>query len=229
MNKLKSFFTGIYLLAIVFAMVLVTSLLYLANERMKVKSYIFQVNNSATLRVGPMQEIKDVAANDLRNRLIKKYVTEYFKVIPGEENPTERQILQTLGPIAFEQWQNGEAKTISSMSAKKMFRMVRIPKDGIATITKMKNPNYDTKELAERVYYSVRYYMYTWKTPNTMDEQPTEEQGTLYIEAKFKPGIKDDIEYDGHKYNVRKYLETGLDPAGLFKFEVTNVGNKEDI
>lgn len=222
MNKLKSFFIGICLLAIVCAMLLVTALLYRANERMSVKSYIFQMNNFANQRVGPMQEIKDISANDLRNRLIKKYVTEYFKVIPNEQDVTNRPILEKLGPNAFKQWKQGEAKIIADMSAKKMFRMVIIPKDGIATITKMKNENYDTDELAETVYYAVRYHMYTWPTSNVMEIEPLEDQGTLYIEAKFKPGIKPNV-------NVRKDLESGLDPAGLFMFEVTNVGSKEDI
>ncbi len=222
MNKLKSFFTGLILLAIVFAMILVTALLYRANERLSVKSYIFQMNNFANQRIGPMQEVKDISANDLRNRLIKKYVNEYFKVIPGEQDVTNRPTLQAMGETAFEQWKRNEAKTIASMSEKKMFRMVRIPNDGIATITKMKNENYDTDELAELVYYAVRYYMYTWSTSNVMEIEPSQEQGTLYIEAKFKPGIKPNI-------NVRKDLEKGLDPSGLFMFEVTNVGNKEDI
>ena len=222
MKQWKSFLMGFGLLAIVFAMILVTALLYRANERMSVKSYIFQMNNFANQRVGNLQDINDISANDLRNRLIKKYVSEYFKVIPGEQDVTNRPILEKLGPVAFNQWKRGEAKTIADMSAKKMFRMVSVQDDGIATITKMKNENYDTDELAERVYYAVRYYMYTWPTSNVMEVQPTYEQGTLYIEAKFKPGIKPNI-------NVRKKLESGSDPSELFMFEVTNVGNKEDI
>ena len=222
MNKIKSFFAGLFLLAIVFAMVLVAALVYRANERMSVKSYIFQMNNFANQRVGALQDINDISANDLRNKLIKKYVSEYFKVIPGESDVTNRPILYRLGPIAFEQWKNGEAKTIADMSAKKMFRMVRVQDDGIATITKMKNANYDTNEMAERVYYAVRYYMYTWEKSNVMEVQPTYEQGTIYIEAYFKPGIKPDV-------NVRKDLEKGLDPAGLFMFNVINVGSKENI
>ena len=222
MNKLKNFIVGSVLLIIVFTMVLVTALLYRANERMSVKTYIFQMNNLANERVGEIQDINDISVNDLRNRLIKKYVSEYFKVIPGEIDVTNRPILQKLGPVAFKQWEKDEAKTIADMSAKKMFRMVRVQDDGIATITKMKNPNYKTNDLAESVYYAVRYYMYTWEKPNSMEIQPTYDQGTIYIQAKFKPGIKPDV-------NVRKYLEEGKDPAALIMFEVLNVRNKDNI
>ncbi len=222
MNKLKNFLVGSVLLIIVFTMVLVTALLYRANERMSVKTYIFQMNNLANERVGEIQDINDISVNDLRNRLIKKYVSEYFKVIPGETDVTNRPILQKLGPVAFKQWEKDEAKTIADMSAKKMFRMVRVQDDGIATITKMKNPNYKTNDLAESVYYAVRYYMYTWEKPNSMEIQPTYDQGTIYIQAKFKPGIKPDV-------NVRKYLEEGKDPAALIMFEVLNVRNKDNI
>lgn len=222
MNKLKNVLVGSVLLIIVFTMVLVTALLYRANERMSVKTYIFQMNNLANERVGEIQDINDISVNDLRNRLIKKYVSEYFKVIPGETDVTNRPILQKLGPVAFKQWEKDEAKTIADMSAKKMFRMVRVQDDGIATITKMKNPNYKTNDLAESVYYAVRYYMYTWEKPNSMEIQPTYDQGTIYIQAKFKPGIKPDV-------NVRKYLEEGKDPAALIMFEVLNVRNKDNI
>lgn len=222
MNKLKNVLVGSVLLIIVFTMVLVTALLYRANERMSVKTYIFQMNNLANERVGEIQDINDISVNDLRNRLIKKYVSEYFKVIPGETDVTNRPILQKLGPVAFKQWEKDEAKTIADMSAKKMFRMIRVQDDGIATITKMKNPNYKTNDLAESVYYAVRYYMYTWEKPNSMEIQPTYDQGTIYIQAKFKPGIKPNV-------NVRKYLEEGKDPAALIMFEVLNVRNKDNI
>ena len=223
MNKIKSFFIGCLLLAIGFAMVILVTLVYRANEQETIKSYIFQMNNFASERVGELQDIKDISANDLRNKLIKKYVSEYFKVIPGDKDVTNRPVLKKMSSEnAFKQWENDEAKTIEDMSDQNMFRMVRVMDDGIATITKKKNINYDTDDLAERIYYAVRYYMYTWHESNKMGTQPTYEQGTLYIEAKFKPGIRPDV-------NIRKDLEKGLDPAGLFMFQVTNIGNKEDI
>lgn len=223
MNKLASFFVGCLLLIAGFAMVILVTLIYQANEQESIKSYFFQMSNFASNRVGELQDINDISANDLRNKLIKKYVSEYFKVIPGDTDVTNRPVLKDMSSTtAFEQWEKDEAKTIADMSDQNMFRIVRVQDDGIARITKMKNENYNTNELAESVYYAVRYYMYTWSTSNVMETKPTYEQGTIYLEAKFKPGIKPNV-------NVRKYLKGGFDPAGLFMFEVTNIGNKEDI
>ena len=49
--------------------------------------------------------------------------------------------------------------------------------------------------------------------------EPETDQGYLYIEALFKPGIDKDID-------VKKYLEDGKNPVGLFMFKVTNIGSK---
>ena len=228
MSKIKSLLIGCVLLIIVFMIVLVTALLYRANERTYIKSYIFQMGNFSNQRVGTLQDINDISVNDLRNKMIKKYVSEYFKVIPGEYNVIDRPVLRALGPIAFKQWEKGEAKNIADMSAKKMFRMVRVHDDGIALITKMRDVNYNTSEPAKKLYYQVRYHMYTWDGSNILEIQPLYEQGTIYLEAKFKPGIKSDIKINGHSVSVREYLEEGLDPTGMFMFEVTNVGNKEN-
>jgi hypothetical protein len=223
MNRIKSFFVGSVLLIIVFMMVLVSALLYRANERMTIKTYFFQMNNFANQRVGPLQDINDISINDLRNKLIKRYVSEYFKVVPGESDVTQRPVLEKLSSEStFKKWKDGEAKTISKMSSEKKFRAVKIYDDGIATITKSSDTDYETSGLAKKIYYEVRYNMYTWNGSNILEIQPTYEQGTVYIEARFKPGIKPDI-------SVRKYLEEGHKPVEMFMFEVTNVGTKEDI
>jgi len=221
MNKLKSFFVGIILLMIIFAMIIVTALIYRANERSSIKSYIFQMGNGANQRVGELQGINNISEKDLRNRLIIKYVSEYYKVIPGDTNVNDRPLLRNLSsPTAFAQWENQEAKNIATMSAKKMFRMVRVDDAGISTVNKSEDINYKTNNSAEKVFYRIDYTMYTWPESNIMKTEPINESGTIYIEARFKPGIKPDID-------VRQYLESGQDPAGMFMFEVTNVGNKE--
>lgn len=211
---------GFVLLIITFIIIVLTALIYRAYNRSSVKSYIFQMNNFANQRVGELQDINDISDEDLRNKLIKKYVSEYFKVIPGEADVDKRPVLRDLsGADAYRQWQNGEARTIASMSAKNMFRMVRVHDDGIATLNRP--ADYDYKDgVYKRIYYSVRYYMETWDATNQMGIEPTSSQGTIYIEAIFSPGIKKNID-------IQKYLESGENPVGLFKFEVTNIGNKE--
>lgn len=220
MNKIKSFLAGLFLLIITFIIIVLAALLYRANERSSIKSYIFQMNNSANLRVGELQDINDISAEDLRNKLIKKYVSEYFKVIPGEQDVENRSVLRELSNYdAYRQWQKGEAKTITEMSAQNMLRIVHVYDEGIAALNRPADYNY-TDEIQKRIYYSVRYYTETWTETNKMGTEPTKEQGIIYIEAMFKPGIWDNI-------NVQKYLQQGKNPVELFKFRVTNIGNKE--
>lgn len=220
MNKIVSFFAGIILLIITFIIVVCGALLYRANERSSIKSYIFQTNNFANQRVGELQDINDISAEDLRNKLIKKYVSEYFKVIPGEIDVENRVVLRGLStPTAFKQWQNGEAKNIAQMSNQNMFRIVHVYDDGIATLNRPAEYNY-SDESVKTVYYSVRYYTETWTESNKMATVPTQEQGTLYIEARFQTGIREDID-------IQKYLQDGKNPVRLFRFKVTNIGNKE--
>jgi len=226
MNKIKSFFGGLLLLIITFIIIVFCALLYRANERSSIKSYIFQMNNFASQRVGELQDINDISAEDLRNKLIKKYVSEYFKVIPGETNVEKRSVLQALSsPTAYKQWQKGEAQTIAKMSRENMFRIVHVYDDGIATLNRPADYNYND-EVSQSIYYSVRYYTETWTETNKMGTEPVKEQGTVYIEAAFQPGLRTKT-INNKKINIQKYLQEGKNPVELFRFEVANIGNKE--
>ena len=223
MNKIKSFFVGCMLLIIGFAMIILVALVYRANEQMSIKSYIFQMNNSANQRVGELQDLNDISANDLRNKLIKKYVSEYFKVIPGDTDVMKRPIIERLSSSnVFNKWKETEAQTITELSDEKIFRIVRVQDDGIATITQQQSESDE-----QNAYYAVRYHMYTWSEPNKMGLKPKYEQGTIYMEIRFEPGIRETIH--GKKLNLKEYLEAGRKPVGLFMFKVINIGNKENI
>ena len=223
MNRLKAFFIGIFLLITVCVMVLLASLVYRAAERSSVKSYIFQTANNANQRVGTLQSLNDISAVELRNKLIKKYVAEYFKVIPGDKDIEGRQTLWVMSDTnAFEHWKSTEAKNITEMSNKKMFRVARVHDDGIAAYNKPESEGQNSDDV-NIMYYKVRYHMFTWKESNALEVEPTYEQGTLYLEVKFEPGLRETIKRK--RYNIREYLESGENPAGLFKFSVLNIGD----
>jgi hypothetical protein len=220
MRKLVPFLKGLCLLAITFAVVVFTALTYRASERISIKSYIFQTNNSAGLRVGALQDINDISAIDLRNKLIKKYVSEYFRVVPGDSSTLDRPILRSLSyDYAYNQWLNGEAKNIEKMAINKQFRTVRVMDDGIKAIDKPADYDYYGSEMAKPIFYEIHYFTETWKDSNIMMIEPETDQGYLYIEAYFKPGIDKDKD-------VKEYLESGENPAGLFMFKVVNIGSK---
>lgn len=224
MSKMRAFFIGILLLATVVAMVVLSAFIYRTGERSSIKSYIFQMDNNANQRLGILQDINNMSANDLRNKLIKKYVAEYFKVIPGDKDIMNRPTLKTLSYVygnAFDYWKKTEAKTIEEMSNKNMFRLARVHDDGIATYNKTENSNGDSG--TESVYYKVKYTTATWVESNVLETEPIYDQGTLYLEIKFEPGLVGTLK--NKRYNLKKYLESGGDPAGLFKFRVINIGD----
>ena len=221
MIKIKAFFVGILLLLATFAMVVLVAVIYRANERMSIKSYIFQINNFASQRVGALQKLDDMSAVELRNRLIKKYVSEYFTVIPNEENVSVRPDLRILSEgTAYQQWESGEAVKIADMSRNKMFRTVEVIDTDIATVNMPEGYDYYNAIEAQSIIYEVRFTTKTWSESNAMQISPTYDSGTVYIEARFKPGIIQDV-------NVRKYLESGENPLVLFMFKVSNVNYKE--
>lgn len=227
MKILKSFFVGIALLAFAFCSVFLTGVLYRASERMSVKSYIFQINDFANQRVGVLQNLNDISAIELRDKLIKKYVYEYFKVIPGSSDVIDRPILESMSsPEAFEQWQETEAKTITKMSNAKMFRTVYVPDDGIKAIDKPSDYDYYTTELVLPIFYEVRYETATWAQSNKFNIEPVHASGIIFIEALYKPGIRETI--GGETFDIKEYLESGKNPVGLFMFKVTNIGNKAE-
>jgi len=220
MKKIKSFFAGIILLIIAFVMAFLVALLYRASERISVKTFIFQNNSFANQRVGALQNLDDMSAVNLRNKLIKKYVSEYFRVIPGETDVEYRPVLRDMSsPTAYSQWQSGEAKKIIEMSAKKMFRKVYVSDTDIVAMNMPEGYDYYNATTAAHIFYSVNYYTETWTESNSMATEPIYENGVLYIEVRFKPGL------DKSK-DVRKYLESGKSPVGLFMFKVTNIGDK---
>lgn len=220
MNDTKTVLKFFCLTLIVFITLVVAALIYSANANSSVKTYMFQMDNSPRQRVGALQDLSKISPEDLLTKLIHEYVSEYFRVVPLEKDITNRTVLQKLSePDVFEFWQKTEALTIANKSAGKMFRFVEFPANSIEPMDKSPDYKYLPDQLVRPVYYAVHYETVTWTEPNNMDTKPVRDQGTLYIRVNFKPEIWDNI-------NVPKDLKNGVNPVELFKFKVSDIGNK---
>ena len=181
MNKFKAFFGGLILIIVTFAIVFVTVLMYRANSQLSVETYIFQMDNSANQRVGPLQDINTMRPEGLRNKLIQKYIAEYFKVIPSSSSNNQNagitvqgsNIVALSSPDVYNKWLESEAKTINEMSKAKVFRNVWVAPENIKPA---KAPD----------WFEVQYVTKTWSESNNMSI------GDLTASAiKRRLGIKD--------------------------------------
>ena len=219
MRKIISFFIGLILLVLVIAMLFLTSAIYDTGARETIETYFFQTNNLSMERPGTPIRATDINETVLREMLIKKYVTEYFYVIPDVENVAVRTgARSTLARMSsanvFNNWTNREAETIEKMAGNKMMRTVTI--DG------------QIFKPADSDYWIVPYMLKTWGNPNDMAATPEITRGMLQMSISFEPGIRETL--NGTTLNLGKYLqcsynrfEVGCDPAIIFRFRVDDL------
>ncbi len=211
MKKLIMFFAGLMLLVLTFAALFFAGAIYDTGDKIAVETFFFRPNNLSERRVGALETPAALGESRVIDRLVAKYVNEYFYAIPDAENIARRTradsaLGQMSAPDVFQKWQNGEAIKIQTMADKKYMRLVRII--GAAH-----------KASSDALYWTVNYELQTWTNPNDLSATPEITRGTMYLNLVYEPGIRDSIEQMG----IHKYLDAGMDPATLFKFRVNEI------
>lgn len=214
MRKIVSFFIGLCILALMFGAIAGAAAIYDTARRIRVETYFFQPNNLSGERVGVPATPADLGPDKMRRRLVEKYISEYFYVIPDTANVEER--MSAFSPLArmstadvFRQWQEQEGAYIKTLAEEGGFRTVRV----IGEITKP----------ADSDFWTVEYEMKTWRHPNDMAEEPIVTRDVLYM------GLSDQYMMDFREnIDVAQYLEDGYDPAAIFRFGVTAIGRQQD-
>jgi len=211
MKRTFVFFTGIILLLLSFAALSFSGFLFNASDEMHIEPYIFQPNNLSTARIGRPVPIEQVSDEFVRDRLIKKFVYEYFYVIPDIDDVSNRTggesvlAAMSVNSDVFNKWRAGPAKDIEKLAREKVLRTVSVA-DEI---------------LSRGDYLEIRYETKTWTTPNFMGHTPLVESGVLYIKLDFEKSVRE--QRSGKNFNVQEYLNNGGDPAAIFKFRVAEV------
>ena len=207
-------------------MLLLAALVYIAHSRSSVKTYLFQTGNSVNQRIGELYDIKSISADGLRNKLIEKYLSEFFKVVPGETDiATKRKVLKNMShPSVFDKWTKDEMPIIQDMANKHMLRLIKVDSITNQNVTSVYK---DTTT----AYYKIRYHIITWTEPNIIDIQPVKEDATIFMEVSFEPTLRKDS--NDRTFSAKKlveYLKNGENPAALFVFGVQdiNVKSKEN-
>ena len=198
---------GILLFAITFATIFLTVLIYNANKQISIETYIFQMDNNSLQRPGPLENMNKISPETVRNKLIQKYVAEYFKVLPVENNINQETNIEKLSSKeVYSQWMTGEANIIKDMAQHKMFRNVWVDP---VNILPTKDPD----------LFEVHYATRTWQESNNMAAPVVDYFGTVLLQVSFEPGLRQNVDIK----SIRKMLEKGGNPAILFKFRVENI------
>lgn len=209
MRKLVTFFTGLALLALMLGLVYLTGAIYTAGHRVSMDTYFFQPNNQSERRIGVPASPDDLSAEQMRDRLIQKYVTEYFYVIPDVNATTLRVKGQTSlrilsAPAVLNAWKQTIGPQLLEMADAKVLRTVYVDTSSISMLKGSDN------------YWSVPYTLHTWTRPNDLSAAPIVTNGIIHLHILYEPGIRKEID----DISVGEFLERGGDPAAVFKFIV---------
>jgi hypothetical protein len=223
MKKLIMFLGGLVLIALTLGMLFLTSAIYDSVRGTQIDTYFFQRNNYSAERTGAPETPGEIGETTMREMLIKKFVNEYFYVIPDAENIARRiskstsVLYKMASPAVFSAWQGGEAETIQDMADHRKMRIVEI--DGEIFMPSGSD------------YWVVPYVLYTWDESNDMAAAPTVSRGQLLMNVSFEMGLRETV--GGEPFDVGKYLKDGYntfesanEPAAIFKFRVNDLEDK---
>lgn len=217
MKKFVVFFFGLLLVPVMLAMLLVTGLIFDTAKKIDVETFFFQKSDRPDNRPGVPASPKDLGADKLLGMLIQRYVTEYFYVIPyvsdiemrmGKNQKSALYLMSSRS--AFEYWEQNIAPQIQEMAEQKKLRLVSV--DNIE-----KDPDAEG-------YWIVSYSLTTWEEPNNFATEPTRTKDAIYMNIRYEPDIRLTITTSaGDKIPAEQILESGQDPASVFKFRVLNI------
>jgi hypothetical protein len=212
MKQLFGFFIGILLICIMGAVLFFTGTVYDTAAQIKIEPYMMQPNNETSRRIGAPLAADEISDRFMRERLIRKFVMEYFYAVPDADNIARRRRNDSImwimaAPAVFDEWRDGMAGNIDRMANEKKLRTIVIADEILMP------PNSD--------YWEVFYELTTWDKPNDIDLIPVRETGAMYLRVNYAPGIRTSVH--GNSFNANKYLERGGDPAGVFNVVVEEV------
>ena len=217
MKKIMKFFLGVILFMSMFGIVFLTAAIYDTTQKITVDTFFFQPEDEYVKRIEEPIKISDIDTLMLRDMLLEKFLTEYFYVIPNEQNVDTRKNPSTspLYPMSarnvFYAWQNNVLPEISDLSAQGALRTVKL-------ISAQKTPT-NTKT---KPYWRVEYELKTWEKPNDFMTQPVLTRGVLFMQISFNPNMMETV----RGKPVEKYLESGNNPAAAFRFGIMDIATE---
>ena len=212
MKNTLGYIIGFATMLMVFAMIYIVGGIYDGVSNLVVEPYFFRTGLMSANQTGVPLTVSEIGQRGLRDWLIQKFVTEYFYVVPDNENIAMRAggTTSVLPKMAsrdvVRKWEKTELQKIRDLAAAGALRKVRVFNE----IFKSNNSN----------YWHVDYELKTWYKPNDMNDVPETTRGTMYIQIQNVDAVgklKRNID------KVQRALIRGDDPAVVFVFQVTDV------
>ena len=207
------FFASLGLITLVLIALFFSAVLFDAAGDAQVKGFIFQPNNLAAARIGAPIPLEELTDSYVRDRLIRKYINEYLRVVPdvidmGARRHSRSILAMMSVPEVFAQWDAETAPALERLAADGVLRRIVV---------------HDIVPAED--YYMVSYEMLTWESPNIIDAAPRSDKGIVHLQLYFEKSVWGTMNgrVDGPLFDAERHLEAGRDPAEIFRFKVTRV------
>lgn len=185
------------------------------SRKFSVSSVIFQPGDLSQDRIEKPIDLDTLSIETVRNHLIRKFVHEYFYIVPDAGNMAARRKLGSVlyrmidptSPV-FKEWDEKFGVDMEKMAGQQILRRVVV--NSIAQPPKSE-------------YFQVSYDLLTWDVANDITRAPVASKNkSMFIRLDFEKGLRQ-LQTNGARFNIKKYLEEGGDPATIFRFRVLEV------
>lgn len=217
MRRLALILVGLLILVMMLGLLFFSGAIYDAEKKYTVETFFFEPNSQSERRIKPPVSAGNIPDKVLRELIIRRFVNEYFYVIPDVDNANKRQNFRNTdgtetalwglsadSPKIYTTWAETVAPEIIELAGQNALRIVEVT--GISE--------------SESGHLVVDYVLKTWTKPNDVMALPELTMGALYLDIKKQPvRVKQSQE-------ALDRLKNGVDPVSAFTFEILDVVQK---
>ncbi|MCL2017250.1 MAG: hypothetical protein FWG80_00540 [Alphaproteobacteria bacterium] len=211
MKRIIFILSVLILISLSGAMMYFSGLLFDASRKIEIEPYIFQPADLSKDRIGRPMELEKLSREYILERLINRFMREYFDVIPDDEELRHRSVpgsvLRAMTDPAtpvLDNWNMNVRPELARLAEARKLRRTRVTNLRLAG-----------------EYYVVSYDLITYN-PNDVDSVPlVQHNRQIQLRLRFEQGVRDTV--GGVPFDAGKFLESGGDPAAIFKFVVEEV------
>ena len=209
-TRLIFFIMVLVMIALAGASVFLAGSIFDMTRQIHIEPYVFQPADSSRDRIGrpvPMESLDD---QFIFERLVAKFLREYFSVIPDTDDiarrahPRGNLAAMTIGsqtPV-FANWNANVRPELESIAIAGQMRRVSMR---------------DINMVGE--FYVVRFNLITYN-PNDIDGTPYVQNRELRMRIEYMPGLR--TELGGRPLDIRRHMREGV-PVVAFQFRVHEV------